>query len=396
MTHRITVIKMQCPYTRSAAIEAFQNSHCDTWRVVTTADQQASVQWDDYEEIDWRKVLSGDLVASAYCHRKGLIRKAQLCINATRWISKHPDSILSKGLPESYPLELYHPDDLDEALICDIPEVRQMKEGEETWILKPSLCNQGAGISLFSDVATLRDTIELEENEDVKEWVVQRYIPQPFLIDGRKFHLRAYVLAVGSLQVYLYSDVLALFSLYHYPGPLDLSNLAAHLTNTCFQKSASLLPEEQKEFDENRAVRSLQELALDLGGQPVVDHILHQIGELTGEIFEAAADGVGFMPLTNCFELFGLDFLLTRNTEGSFERVYLLEINAEPDFLQTGSRLRSIVSDLHKDATDIILDRFFSEASGKKYSEGRGKFRSCRNRKTEAYKHSKPSISFSE
>lgn len=39
-----------------------------------------------------------------------------------------------------------------------------------------------------------------------------RYISRPLLINRRKFHIRAYVLCVGSLSVYVYSESLALFA----------------------------------------------------------------------------------------------------------------------------------------------------------------------------------------
>eukprot|EP01049_Picozoa_sp_SAG25_P016177 SAG25_NODE_3597_length_1028_cov_0.846071_2_plen_54_part_00 len=38
--------------------------------------------------------------------------------------------------------------------------------------------------------------------------MVQRYVRRPMLVDGRKFHLRVYVLAVGRLSVYVCRDML--------------------------------------------------------------------------------------------------------------------------------------------------------------------------------------------
>ena len=49
-------------------------------------------------------------------------------------------------------------------------------------------------------------------NEDLREWVLQRYIERPLLVGGRKFHLRAYALCVGSLSAYVFSEGLALFA----------------------------------------------------------------------------------------------------------------------------------------------------------------------------------------
>lgn len=46
---------------------------------------------------------------------------------------------------------------------------------------------------------------------------------------------------------------------------------------------------------------------------------------------------LNFMALPNCFELFGLDFMLTED-----KKLWLLEANAEPDFKQTGGRLQAL------------------------------------------------------
>lgn len=132
-----------------------------------------------------------------------------------------------------------------------------------------------------------------------------RYISRPLLIDRRKFHIRAYVLCVGSLSVYVYSEALALFAGKeydrwasqhvlqpwthpfgkwhdkvsstlpalvpslgtfgsHHPFGLlctsrdDLGNLDSHLTNTChLQRSSS---PENGTVPEEHAVKLLSEL----------------------------------------------------------------------------------------------------------------------------------------
>lgn len=67
------------------------------------------------------------------------------------------------------------------------------------WILKPSLANKGAEVTVVSSFDTVLGTVKLWR--DVREWVLQEYLERPLLIARRKFHLRVYVLAVGALKV---------------------------------------------------------------------------------------------------------------------------------------------------------------------------------------------------
>eukprot|EP01034_Spumella_vulgaris_P032503 gene32503-40113_t len=53
-------------------------------------------------------------------------------------------------------------------------------------------------ISIAKDWNDVLDAVE--ETPDIREWVLQRYLDDPLLVDGYKFHLRVYVLCVGALR----------------------------------------------------------------------------------------------------------------------------------------------------------------------------------------------------
>jgi len=78
---------------------------------------------------------------------------------------------------------------------------------------------------------------------------------------------------------------------------------------------------------------------------------------VTGEVFKAAAKGmlVHFQTLPNAFELFGVDFLVDEKGH-----VWLLELNAFPDFRQTGEQLkREVVGRLFEAVVDVAIKPFF-------------------------------------
>ncbi|KAK4103331.1 sure-like protein [Parathielavia hyrcaniae] len=255
------------------------------------------------------------------------------------------------------------------------------QEAREWWILKPSMSDRGQGIRLFNTMEQLQEIFdgwevdsdeeeEVEEDDDgddspsgsantnanpdkqpimtshLRHFVAQPYIHPPLLLpelNSRKFHIRVYVLCVGSLKIYVYRDMLALFAAKPYQAPPGASSgpannentidLDAHLTNTCLQTSSS---SSSTTPDPPPLVHRFWSLPLT---QDQSASIFSQICLVTGELFEAAARGmpVHFQPLPHAFEAYGLDFLV--DARGT---AWLLEVNAFPDFKQTGEGLTGV------------------------------------------------------
>ena len=63
-----------------------------------------------------------------------------------------------------------------------------MREGEETWILKPSLTNQALAVTVFNRVADLYTALEAAPK--LHEWVLQRCVP------GGRYHVAPVLLSM--------------------------------------------------------------------------------------------------------------------------------------------------------------------------------------------------------
>ena len=66
------------------------------------------------------------------------------------------------------------------------------------WIIKPGeYSNQGTGIQVYYDLEDIRLRLKSKErNKDgnLRTFILQKYIENPFLYNGRKFDIRHYLL----------------------------------------------------------------------------------------------------------------------------------------------------------------------------------------------------------
>lgn len=372
--------------------------------------QNLLLQWCDYEYIDFDLIIdpkrSHSTLVNSYIYRKALIRKNHLALTVEHHVAKHPHSILSSAFPQTWAFELSYSDELEELFHDELYQVSQMLEKNQDedqaywFILKPAMTDRGTGVHLFKSVKGLTDILERMDHDDdedrpdeereqttedhdrqmtlssssLRHFVIQKYLSRPLLLHPwaqkdddclYKFHIRAYVLAVGGLKVYLWDDMLALFATTPYNPPVSEELLlqsamerSRHLTNTCLQSA-----ENSEAFDRNRAVLPFWQLCGEHhpGSTTALSHSdlvkLHsQVVEITGAVFEAAVrtQSMSFQVLPNVFELFGVDFLVEDT-----HLVHLLEVNAYPDFRQTGSEHGDIVERLFEATARLVVAPFF-------------------------------------
>ncbi|TIB77109.1 TTL-domain-containing protein [Wallemia mellicola] len=387
-------------YTQSTVERAFRKYLPEVSITTDKPSDRVQIQYADYDliEFDWLMQDSDNSIGSSYCFRKALTRKNylhqtieaylakiehRLSVNAVDTSEKANVELLRKAMPKCWTIDVAHSEDLDEVLMDELYDLNQaMNDESDSWfILKPAMADRANGIRLFNSEETLREIFEEfdsdsededegEEDEEstavstsqLRHFVIQEYISNPLLIDPtggkntfNKFHLRVYVLCVGSIKVYMPTSILALFASQSYKQPDEDQSLLSHLTNSCLQGS---------NMDRNTFVKSLEELegCYTATGEQItpqqIEGWLDSASKVIGQAVKGAVESgsVHFQPIPNAFEIYGVDLLVTETNE-----VKLLEFNGCPDFGQTGDRLAWIVDNV----VDASFEKGILELLGK-------------------------------
>ncbi|KIY96565.1 Tubulin polyglutamylase TTLL5 [Monoraphidium neglectum] len=228
------------------------------------------------------------------------------------------------------------------------------------YILKPVASSRGRGVRVVADPRSL-DLTALEE------CLLQRYITDPFLIDGYKFDLRVYVAvtSLDPLRVYVHEEGLVRFATQRYSSSsASYRQRRRHLTNYAVNKGHAggatadggaaaqhgISGDGEGELDatvgsgggqggdEGRGGarhcpkwslamlrRHLEARGHDWG------HVWEQVKDIAAKTLIAAEPRMGACTRAAvrhrncCFELFGLDVMLDSSL-----RAWLLEVNTTP------------------------------------------------------------------
>lgn len=209
-----------------------------------------------------------------------------------------------------------------------------LKNNPDQWMIaKPSRGCGGEGIFLFKN--------KFQSPILNNEFVVQKYISKPLLIENKKFDLRLYVLIKNlyPLEAYFCNEGLVRFCTEDYNEPTDenIDKLFMHLTNFTLNKENENYVNPLEYGEENKGTkRLLSQFFEQLGNEENIntDYVKEQ---MVSTIRKTVVSLVPYLKAfgkkmirndienIKCFQIIGIDIMLDEDCNA-----WLMEINANP------------------------------------------------------------------
>uniref|UniRef100_A0A7N4P780 Tubulin tyrosine ligase like 10 n=1 Tax=Sarcophilus harrisii TaxID=9305 RepID=A0A7N4P780_SARHA len=238
---------------------------------------------------------------------------------------------------------------------------------EEIWICKPTASNQGKGIFLIrtqEEAISLQAKMQsIEDDPTYKKMpfkapqarVIQRYIHNPLLLDGKKFDVRSYLLIACAMPyMVFFSHGYARLTLSLYDP--KAKDLAGHLTNQFMQKKSPLyvLLKEETVWSMERLNKHINEKFRRAKGLPrdwVLTTFTKRMQQIMLQCFLAVKSKLECK--LGYFDLIGCDFLIDENF-----KVWLLEMNSNPALHTNCEVLKEVVPRVVHETLDLALETF--------------------------------------
>ncbi|EDV28153.1 uncharacterized protein TRIADDRAFT_53460 [Trichoplax adhaerens] len=221
-------------------------------------------------------------------------------------------------------------------MMTEVMKLSPKELNSTTFIVKPDGGSEGRGIFLLQGLKQL-EALYFQITEAV---VIQKYISNPYLIDGFKFDLRLYAVLtnLNPLETYIFRDGLARFCTvpYQIPNLKNLRQTCMHLTNYSLNKSnPSFVLMNNPHEGSKRTISSVLKNMENLGHS--IDIIWFAIEQLVAKTIIAMLpslkiefdswNAIHKVPDNkfSCFHILGFDVILDEDL-----KPHLLEVNANP------------------------------------------------------------------
>uniref|UniRef100_A0A2K5EGN8 Tubulin--tyrosine ligase-like protein 9 n=1 Tax=Aotus nancymaae TaxID=37293 RepID=A0A2K5EGN8_AOTNA len=190
-----------------------------------------------------------------------------------------------------------------------------------------------------------RNSDDQKDDIPVENYVAQRYIENPYLIGGRKFDLRVYVLVMSyiPLRAWLYRDGFARFSNTRFTLN-SIDDQYVHLTNVAVQKTS---PDYHPKKGSKWMLQRFRQYLTSKHGPQAVETLFRDMDN----IFIKSLQSVQKVIISDkhCFELYGYDILIDQDL-----KPWLLEVNASPSLTASSQEDYELKTCLLEDTLHVV------------------------------------------
>jgi len=316
---------------------------------------EADLLWIRKNPQEWYDKLGPFQAINHIPLERSMIRKGDLAHILHRHGASQPQAAFSHA---DFFQPTYCLNDPEEraAFVRQLPEVDQP---DNLWILKPSNLSRGLGIKIVWDFGWLRKG--LRERGEIKfkyegrtlEYVIQRYIKNVLLLDGKKSEIRIYwlIASLDPLLVLMYPEGTARLTLQPYKLD-DFSNPLIHITNVYQQKKhGAYNPDAVLKWDFPR----LQEYLSKESGAPgnFLDEVLRpRLRQCLAYVVRASIESLKQTPSSGLFfGLYGADFILDDRLTP-----WLTEIQKGPGLSHDDMVKQRVMPAMLRGAASIVLE----------------------------------------
>jgi tubulin monoglycylase TTLL3/8 len=188
---------------------------------------------------------------------------------------------------------------------------------KDIWIVKPGRKSRGREIMLFNNLEDIKNY-----TQNPQQWVIQKYIENPMLINNKKFDIRQWVLVSNCepLTIWVYKYSYLRFTVENYDSS-DLTNQFIHLTNNSISKHSQKFSKSEIAGCMWHISQFIEYLTEKYNKNYWEEVIFPKICE----IVKWSLVSIGNLGRKNCFEVFGYDFMIDNKL-----KPWLLEVNSSP------------------------------------------------------------------
>ena len=219
-----------------------------------------------------------------------------------------------------------------------------LEGSKNVWIVKPGGLSRGRGVHCIDQLNDILSNVK-----PCNQTIIQKYIENPLVINGRKFDIRQWVLVtdLNPLTVWLFETPYVRFGAENYHID-DFKNVFSQLTGNSIAKHSDKFNTGEIEGDmwENAQFRGF--LKKTYGGDPWIQ-IQKKIEKIVILSLECAKHKL--FNRKNNFEVFGFDIMLDDKLN-----VYIIEINASPDWTYSTKVTEKLVKIASDDIMKVVLD----------------------------------------